>query len=71
MAVVSISKPAKVTLENISKTEKVGFVPYKENFTTYLSAGDKIEIIVEKAEQVLYYLAQASDKLAVTQATAE
>lgn len=65
---IEITLPAIVTLTNISTTEKVGFVPYRENFTSYIAAGDIVKLEVQTAGQVLYYLAQASDKLKVEQA---
>ncbi len=64
--VVYIALPAIVSLENTGD-RKVGFVPYMENFTTYLNAGDSIEITANTVGQVLYYLAQATDGLSVSQ----
>jgi hypothetical protein len=62
----TIKVPAIVTLEN--KSEKaIGFVPYRENFTVYVPAGDKIELEAATAGQVFYYLAQATEGLEVTQ----
>lgn len=66
--IIKITTPAVVTLKNISERQ-IGFVPYKENFTTYIAAGATIEIEVATAGQVLYYLSQAiENQLEVTQA---
>lgn len=67
--------PALVTIENIttgSTARTMGFAPYKENFTTYIAAGDKIILECKYATQVLYYLGQAVEgALKVTQAAKE
>ena len=68
MAEITITIPAVVTLTNTSKTEKVGFVPYRENFTSYIAAEDVVKLECQTAGQVLYYMAQACDKLKVEQA---
>lgn len=82
MADTTIVLPAKVTITNTtnaskdSKTGKydkggrdIGFVPYRENFTVYIEAGKSLELEADTAGQVLYYLAQATDGLEVTQAS--
>lgn len=63
---VKIVLPAVVTLANTSD-KAIGFVPYRENFTSYIAAGATIELEAQTAGQVLYYLAQATDGLTVTQ----
>ena len=70
MATIVINVPAKITLTNTTE-RRIGFVPYKENFTTYIEAGDAVELEVPTAGQVFYYLAQATDGLEVTQEAAE
>ena len=66
MATVTITLPAKVTITNTSD-KAIRFVPYRENFTTVVAAGDSVELEATTAGQVLYYLAQATDGLTVTQ----
>lgn len=66
MAKVTITLPAKVTITNTSD-KAIRFVPYRENFTTVVAAGDSVELEATTAGQVLYYLAQATDGLTVTQ----
>lgn len=63
---IQIVLPAVVTLANTSD-KTIGFVPYRENFTSYIAAGTTIELEAQTAGQVLYYLAQATDGLTVTQ----
>lgn len=63
---MEIKLPAKVTIENKSDIV-MRFVPYKENFTVNVAAGDKIILEAATTGQVLYYLAQATDGLEVTQ----
>lgn len=63
---VEIKLPAVVTLVNGSD-RAIGIVPYRENFTAYIPAGDTLKLEAETAGQVLYYLAQATDGLTVTQ----
>lgn len=65
MATVTITLPAKVTITNTSD-KAIRFVPYRENFTTVVAAGDSVELEATTAGQVLYYLAQATDGLTVT-----
>lgn len=67
--VVIIEAPADVTLTNTSDKE-IGFVPYKENFTSYIKAGDSVKLTARHVGIVLYYLAQATEGLEVTQEVA-
>lgn len=71
MATISIKLPAKVTLTNTTSDRTVRFVPYRENFTVGILAGESIELEAQTAGQVLYYLAQATDGLKVEQAAKE
>ena len=63
---ITISLPAVITLSNTSD-RGIRFVPYRENFTTVIAAGDSVQLEAQTAGQVLYYLAQATDGLKVTQ----
>lgn len=47
-----------VTLENKSD-KKVAFIPYKENFASYVDAGCTMAIPVKTVGQALYYMNQA------------
>ena len=47
-----------VTLKNTSD-KKVAFIPYKENFASYVDAGCTMAIPVKTVGQALYYLNQA------------
>lgn len=67
MAQIEIKLPALVTITNTGSSAK-GFVPYRENFTTYVAAGDSVILEAQTAGQVLYYLAQATEGLEVTHA---
>ena len=60
-----IDVPAKVTLTAVNKD--VAFVPYGQNFTYEIKAGNSVEMEVNCAEVVMYYLAQESANLTVTQ----
>lgn len=64
---MEIVLPAIITIANTSE-KQIGFVPYRENFTTYIPAGETITLEAQTAGQVLYYLAQATEGLTVTQA---
>lgn len=66
MADITIKLPAVITITNTSE-RAIGFVPYRENFTTYVAAGTSIELEASTSGQVLYYLAQATNGLEVTQ----
>lgn len=61
-----ITLPAKIKLTNTSNRD-IAFVPYKENFVTYIDAGSFVELEATTTGQVLYYLAQATDGLTVEQ----
>lgn len=65
-----IDLPAKVTLAAGDKD--VAFVPYGQNFTYEIKAGNSVEMEVNCAEVVMYYLAQANERegLTVTQVPA-
>ncbi len=65
-----IETPATITITNTSTSTK-SFVPYRENFTVDIAGGDSVVLTVDRVGQVLYYLAQASDGLTVTQAEAQ
>lgn len=62
-----IKLPAVITLSNTTRDRAIRFVPYRENFTTVIAAGDSVQLEAQTAGQVLYYLAQATDGLEVTQ----
>ena len=47
-----------VTLKNTSD-KKIAFIPYKENFASYVDAGCTMAIPVKTVGQALYYLNQA------------
>ena len=64
-----IDVPAKVTLTAVGKA--VAFVPYGQNFTYEIKAGDSVEMEVNCAEVVMYYLAQANENLTVAQEVVE
>ena len=66
MATITIKLPAMITISNTSD-HVIKFVPYRENFTTGIAAGDTVELEAQTAGQVLYYLAQATEGLKVTQ----
>ena len=58
--------PAKITLTNTSDRD-IPFIPYKENFVTYIDRRSSVELEATTTGQVLYYLAQATDGLTVEQ----
>lgn len=60
-----IDVPAKVTLTAVDKD--MAFVPYGQNFTYQIKAGNSIEMEIDCAEVVMYYLAQANKNLVVAQ----
>lgn len=62
-----IKLPAVITITNTTANKSISFVPYRENFVTYLAAGDTVKLEAQTAGQVLYYLAQATKGLEVTQ----
>ena len=49
-----------VTLKNTSD-KTIAFIPYKENFASYVEAGSTLAIPVKTVGQALYYLNQAKD----------
>lgn len=55
-----IDVPAKVTLT--ATTKDVAFVPFGQNFTYEIKAGNSVEMEVDCAEVVMYYLAQGNEK---------
>lgn len=67
MAELEIVVPAIITIEN-KADRAIGFVPYRENFTAYVKKGETITLEAATAGQVLYYLAQATEGLEVSQA---
>lgn len=61
---VEIKLPATIKITNIGKfTEE--FFEHKENRMEFVEKGNSITLTVEKAEQAMYYLAQASKNLKV------
>ena len=60
-----IYRPCSIILT--AKDKNVAFVPYKENFSYEILAGDSVQFDVKKAEEVMYYLMQARDYLTVEQ----
>lgn len=68
METTEIKLPAVITITNKTTDKAIGFVPYRENFVTYLAAGDVVKLEAQTAGQVLYYLAQATAGLTVEQA---
>jgi hypothetical protein len=65
--IVKLNVPATITITNVSD-KTVGFVPYRENFQHDIVAGDVVTLQAKTVGQVLYYLAQGSKDLTVTQA---
>lgn len=68
--IITIKLPAVITLTNTNNPKggkAIRFVPYRENFTTVIAAGDSVKLEATTAGQVLYYLAQKTDGLTVTQ----
>lgn len=64
---IKLNVPALITLNNVSE-RIIGFVPYRENFQYDIASGDKVQLTATNVGQVLYYLAQATEGLEVTQA---
>ena len=67
---VVINTPAKITITNTrasNTNDSIGFIPYRENFQYDVAAGDSVELTASTVGQVLYYLAQATTDLTVTQ----
>lgn len=62
---LDITLPAQIKLENISENT-VNFVPYHENFSVSVNAGDSIIFESKMTNEVIYYLLQGNDKLKVS-----
>lgn len=60
MATITVTLPAVVKLTN-SKTEKVPFQPYHENFIAYVPGEGAVEFEVETVGQFFYYAEQAKN----------
>lgn len=69
MAATTIALPQAIKIENKSK-RAISFVPYRENFTSVLTAGKSLEFEVSNSGQVIYYLKQATEGLEVSQISA-
>lgn len=67
MAVTNITLPAIITITNTSDKE-IRFIPYRENFSVPVAAGDVYTLEATTSGQVFYYLAQETEGLTVTQA---
>ena len=79
MAELEIVLPSVITITNTTDPTKdeagkyikggrdIGFVPYRENFTVYVKAGDVVKLEAATAGQVFYYLAQATEGLTVVE----
>lgn len=65
-----LNVPAAIAISNTG-SNSIGFVPYRENFPVYIEAGNEVDLTASNVGQVLYYLAQATDNLTVTQSAAE
>lgn len=63
---IKLNVPALITLNNTSE-RIIGFVPYRENFQYDITGGDNVQLTATNVGQVLYYLAQATEGLEVTQ----
>lgn len=61
-----LNVPANIAIINTGN-KSIGFVPYRENFPVYIEAGNEVDLTASNVGQVLYYLAQATDNLTVTQ----
>jgi len=66
METLNIVVPAVVTITNTSDRE-IRFIPYRENFSVPVAAGDVVKLEATTAGQVFYYLAQETDGLTVEQ----
>lgn len=65
---MEIKLPATVTLTNGTDKDII-VVAYAQNFRFTVPANDNVKLdVLDNAEVVLYYLAQATDGLTVTQA---
>ena len=63
---IKLNVPALITLNNVSE-RIIGFIPYRENFQYDIVAKDSVQLTAPNVGQVLYYLAQATEGLEVTQ----
>lgn len=54
-----------ITIAN-SSDKAIDFIPYRENFAFTVKAGDSVQIVADSVGQVLYYLAQQTEGLAVS-----
>ena len=63
---IKLNVPALITLNNAAE-RIIGFIPYRENFQYDIAAGDEVQLTATNVGQVLYYLAQATEGLEVTQ----
>lgn len=64
---VEIKLPATVTLKNTTDKDII-VVPFAQNFRFVVAKNDEVKLdILSSAEEVLYYLAQATEGLQVTQ----
>lgn len=64
---MEIKLPATVTLENTTEKDII-VVPFAQNFRFAVPANETIKLdVLNSAEEVLYYLAQATEGLKVTQ----
>ena len=64
---MEIKLPATVKIEN-KATEARVIMPYAQNFRVTIAASDSLSFdVLDNAEVVMYYLAQATDDLVVTQ----
>lgn len=63
---IKLNTPALITLNNTS-AKIIGFIPYRENFQYDIAGGDEVQLTATNVGQVLYYLAQATEGLEVTQ----
>lgn len=62
---LNITLPLNITLTNNSN-HNIGFVPYRQNFTEYISVGDGKVITVDNVSEALYYLVQSNANLLIT-----
>lgn len=65
-ATIKLNTPALITLNN-TLAKIIGFIPYRENFQYDIAGGDEVQLTATNVGQVLYYLAQATEGLEVTQ----
>lgn len=64
---MEIKLPATVTIENKAEEARV-IRPYAQNFTVTIKASETLKFdVLDHAEEVMYYLAQATEDIVVTQ----